>query len=151
MAQAKVMNGRKLLIKVSDGASTPTFAHPCLINAARGIAFASETNSINIPDCDDPDLVTWVGREKRGLSASINGAGVLHTPDTEVFFDWVKSSTPKAVRVELNGVTGGANGGGYWGGNFHLTTFEVSGDDGEKVQCSLSMESDGAIAWTDAA
>lgn len=150
MAVAKVLRGTKLLVKVSDGAGTPVFAHPCLINAARGFALNAETNTTNVPDCDDPDLLSWASTEKRSLSASISGAGVLHTPDTEQYFDWVKSATPKDVRVELNGVTG-ANGGGYFAGKFHLTQFELTGDLGEKVQCSISMQNDGAVTWTDAA
>lgn len=149
MTAAKVVRGKSLLIKVSDGGGTPVYAHPCLINAARGIVFSSNTNQTRIPDCDDPELIAWVKREKTDISASINGAGVLHTPDTEFYYDWVTSADPIAVRVELNGVTSG-DGGGYFAGNFHCTNFEVSGDVGDYTQASIGLESDGAVTWTDA-
>lgn len=150
MAQATVVAGRLLLIKVSDGGGSPIFAHPCMINAARGINFTAETNSQRVPDCDNPELIAWQEREKVSLSAAINGAGVLHTPDTEFYFDWFKSEDPIAVRVEFSGVSG-ANGGGYWAGDFHLTSFEITGDLGDKVQVSIGLESDGEVTWTDAA
>lgn len=151
MALAKVVRGTKLLIKVSDGATpTPTYAHPCLINAARGIVFSAETNQTRIPDCSDPDLIAWVKREKVSIGGTINGAGVLNTTDTEEYFTWVKASTTKVVRVELNGVAG-ADGGGYFAGSWHLTNFELTGDRGEYVQCSIALESDGEITWTDGA
>lgn len=150
MALAKVVRGKSLLIKVSDGAGTPVYAHPCLINAARGIVFTAESNQTRIPDCADPELISWIKREKTALGATINGAGVLNTTDTEVFFEWWKSTSAKVIRIELSGVTG-ANGGGYFSGSFHLTNFEITGDIGEYCQCSVSLESDGEITWTDAA
>jgi hypothetical protein len=150
MALAKVVRGKSLLIKVSDGGGTPVYAHPCLINAARGIVFTAESNQTRIPDCDDPELISWIKREKTALGATINGAGVLNTPDTEEYFNWWKSTSAKVIRVELSGVSG-ANGGGYFQGSFHLTNFEITGDLGEYAQCSVSLESDGEITWVDAA
>ncbi len=141
MSLAKTLRGTKLLIKVSDGASTPAFVHPCLINTSRGIQFTAEMNEVLVPDCADPDLMAWLEREKKSLSATINGAGVLNTPDTENYFNWFKDADPKACRVELSGVTGGANGGGYLSGSFHLSQFEITGDRGDKVQASMSFPS----------
>jgi len=149
MTAAKVVRGKSLLIKVSDGAGTPAFAHPCLINAARGIVFTANTNQTRIPDCDDPELIGWLKREKTDLGATINGAGVLNTTDTEFYFNWVTDADPIAVRVELNGVSL-ANGGGYFAGNFHCTNFEVTGDLGDYAQCSVGLENDGAVTWVDA-
>jgi hypothetical protein len=150
MADAKTVRGTKLLIKVSDGASSPTFAHPCLINTDRGISFNADTNDVVIPDCSNPDLMAWAAREKVTLSAEITGAGTLNTPDTSDYFDWVTSADPKAVRVELGDVAL-ADGGGYWSGNFHLTRFEVNGTRGNRAQCAITMQSDGSVTWTDAA
>lgn len=150
MAQAKTVRGTKLLVKVSDGAGTPAYSHPCLINTDRGIAFSAETNDVIIPDCADPDLMAWAAREKVSLSAQITGSGTLNTPDTEFYSDWVMSPDPIAVRVELGGVVL-ADGGGYWQGNFHCTNFELTGTRGNRVQCSLTLVSDGAITWHDAA
>jgi len=148
MALAKVLAGKSLLIKVSDGGGTPVFAHPCLINAARGIVFSAETNETRIPDCSDPELIAWIKREKISISGAVNGAGVLNTTDTEFYYDWVSDADPIAVQVILNGVTG-ANGGGYFAGDWHCTQFGLSGDLGEYVQVDIQLVSDGTITWTD--
>ncbi|MGL4445671.1 MAG: phage tail tube protein [Alsobacter sp.] len=149
MALAKVLAGKSLLIKVSDGAGTPVFAHPCLINTSRGITLTAETNDTIIPDCSDPELLAWMGREKVSLSAALQGAGTLNTPDVEFYYDWWSSPDPIATRVELNGVSAG-DGGGWFAGNFHLVTFEITGDRGTKAECSLSFASDGAVPWVPA-
>jgi len=150
MAAAKVLRGVKMGIKVSDEAGTPTFAHPCLINAARAFEIAAETNSVRIPDCTSPELIAWVKREKISLSANISGAGKLHTTDTELYYNLVVRDTPIAVRVELIDVTL-ANGGGYFAGTFFVTRFALDGDVGDFVGCDLALESDGVITWVDAA
>jgi hypothetical protein len=149
MALAKVLAGKSLLIKVSDGGGTPVYAHPCLINAARGIEFSAETNDTRIPDCDDPELLAWLSREKVSISASLNGSGTLNTTDTEFYFNWVKSADSVICRIELSGVSSG-DGGGYFSGSWHLTSFTLSGDLGQLVQASVGMVSDGAVTWTDA-
>lgn len=149
MAQAKTVSGSSLLIMIGDGATpTEAFAHPCLINSQRAIQFSAETAETNVPDCDNPEAIAWIECEKRSVSAQISGEGVLNTPDTEEYFNWVKGETTKHVRAKLNGVTG-ANGGGYMAGSFHCTAFELSGNRGEKVNCSITLLSSGAVTWVD--
>lgn len=146
MSLAKVLAGKRLLILIGDGAEPETFAHPCLINAARGITLSAESNTTRIPDCDDPELMAWAKRQKVALSATISGAGVLHMPNAEYFSDWFASADAKNVHVSLDGVLE-ADGGGLLHGAFILTSFEVTGDLGGYVQASITLESDGEIAW----
>lgn len=144
MAQAKTMPGSSLFIKVEITPGSGIYTHPCLINAQRGIQFTAETADTNVPDCDDPEKISWVEREKRSLSAAINGEGVLNTPDSDDYFSWFEDEDPRNVRVTENGVTG-ANGGGAYHGSFHLTSFEVSGDKGTKASASIALQSTGAV------
>ncbi len=150
MTAAKTVRGKSLLIKVGDGETSETFVHPCLINSQRGIVFSSETNETRIPDCDDPELIAWINREKVSLSATINGSGTLHTPNIADYSDWFESPDTRNVRVEVNGITL-ANGGGWWAGAFHLTQFEVTGSVGELTQCSIGLQSSGSVLWVPAA
>ena len=151
MTLAKALKGKSLLIKIGDGATpTEVFAQPCSINSDRGIVFTAETNQTRVPDCDDPELIGWFRREKVAKGATINGAGTLHTLDLEDYFNWFDDEATRNVEVVLNGVAG-ADGGGKFSGAFHCTGLEVTGTVGEYTQVSLSLESDGAIAWTDAA
>lgn len=150
MAEAKSLAGKSLLIKVSDGAGTPVFAHPCLINAARGIQFSSTSNERRIPDCTDPELIAWTKINKVSLSATISGAGVMNTTDNVYYFNWFNSDNAIAVRVEYSGVTL-ANGGGWWAGVWKLTDYGNDGDIGDEVNASLTLKSHGAISWVAAA
>lgn len=149
MTAVKHLNGTQLLVQIGDGQSPETFAHDCLINTDRGIAFASETNRQVIPDCDNPDDPAWSVMNKDGLSATITGAGMLHTSSIADWDDWFNSDDGKNCRVLLNGVTL-ANGGGHWAGSFKLTGWEVSGTRNEKATVSVTLESDGAVAWVPA-
>lgn len=149
MALVKAVSGSKLLIAIGNGASPEVFAHGCTINGQRAISLQAETNDFVLPDCDAPEAMAWLSREKRALGATISGEGVLNSTDLETYFQWFVSADGRNVRTILD-VTG-ANGGGYMAGRFLLTALEVSGNRGEKVSVSLTLLSDGVVAWTDAA
>lgn len=149
MAAVQTMNGTKLLVQIGNGAGPEVFAHDCLINAERGIAFSADTNEFIVPDCTNPDDPAWKEVTKDGLSATITGGGMLHTSSVSTWFAWLTDDATKNVRVLLNGVTL-ANGGGHWAGAFHLTAFEVTGNRNEKVTVSVTLMSSGAITWVPA-
>ncbi len=149
MAQAKTVRGTKILVKIGDGGDPETFAHNCSFNGARSLQFSAQTNDTNVPDCDDPDLMAWVEREKVSLSATIQGAGVYNTPDGEAFFNLMKSPDPVNIRFVID--VDGVDGGGYWAGAFLMTDMQIDGDRGQKGNLSGTFQSTGAITWVDAA
>lgn len=146
MAQAKSARGTKLLIKIGDGGSPETFTHNCTISGARSFQLQSQTNDFAIPDCDDPDLMAWLEREKVSVGGTIQGAGVLNTPDLPFFEAYARSPDPKNVRVVVDVL--GADGGGYWSGAWLLSDFQVSGDRGQKIEANLTMVSSGILTFT---
>jgi hypothetical protein len=143
MAQATTIPGKSLLIKVGDGGSPETFVHNCSINAERGLVLTAQTNDVNVPDCDDPDLMAWIEREKISLGGQINGAGTLHAEDVDLYFAWLASSSTKNVKVVTD--ISGASGGRVFTGAWHCTNFEISGNRGEKCSASITLLSSGAI------
>lgn len=143
MAQVKHAKGVKLVLKVGDGADPEVFTAKCSINAERGITFTAGTNDQDIPDCADPEKLAWVAREKTNLSATFTGSGVVNTPDVEGFFDWLADSDPKNAKVIVD--VPSADGGVVFSGAWHLTEFSVTGNRGEKMQCSISLASDGEV------
>lgn len=147
--EMKTINGEKLLIQIGDGATPETFAHDCLINTERGIQFSADMQEFVIPNCLTPEDPAWKETIKDGLSAAVNGAGMVHTSSLEAWFNWFKSSSTKNVRIKVDAA--GADGGGYWAGAFHLTGFEVTGTRKEKATNTSSLVSSGAVTWTDAA
>lgn len=143
MAQAKTVRGVKLLVKIGDGGSPETFTHNCSINAARSFELASQVNEFAVPDCDDPDLMAWLEREKISIGSTINGAGILNSDDIPFFSAYAISPDPKNVRCVVD--VPGADGGGYWPGAFLLTTFGITGDRGGKVEVNLAFQSTGIV------
>jgi predicted secreted protein len=136
------MRGTQLLVKVGDGASpSETFTHPCLINAKRGFKATVSSNKIVVPDCDNPDDPAWQEVIKDVLSAAIDGAGKLDRAGVATFYAWLLGKDPKNVQIWLGTF-------GYWAGAFHCTNFEVTGDRGALAECSLALESDGAVTFT---
>lgn len=143
MAAVKHARGVKLLLKVGDGATPEVFTAYCTINAARSIKGTATTNEFNIPDCADPDLLAWVVREKVSLSYSVNGAGILNTPDVEAFATWLAAESSKNCQMVVD--VPSADGGVIFEGAFHLTDFEITGDRGGKMEANISLASDGTI------
>jgi predicted secreted protein len=145
MALAVVASGTKLLIKIGDGASPEVFTAPCGLTTAT-FTFSKTVNEIDIPDCEDLDAISWLGREPQNRSLAVTGEGVLDTTvldDYQAFYD---DNDGKNLQLVLN--VSAALGGGYWSGRFHLTEFGVTGQRGQKIQVSLSIVSDGAVTWT---
>lgn len=146
MAEPLSFNGSLIMIKVGDGGDPETFAHPCLINASRGINFSSSTVDSLIPDCADQNAPAWQTREKDGLSAEISGEGIMDAADIDDYFDWLTSANAKNIQCVVND-GGGANEQTF-AGKFHLTAFELSGDRKEKTQVSITLTSTGAVTRT---
>lgn len=145
MALVDVVNGEKLLILVGDGATpTEVFDHPCLINTDRGISFASSLTQELIPDCDNPDDPAWMTAEKDGLSATVNGAGMLDVASIETFDDWFRSGDTKNVKVKVD-----KTGGSTWTGAFHLSEWSISGTRKSKATVSLTLVSSGVVTRAD--
>lgn len=143
MAAVKHARGVKLLLKVGDGADPEVFTQQCSINADRGITFTAGANDQEVIDCEDPDAIAWVLREKTNLSASFNGSGLLNTPDLPFFFAFWKDPESRNCKVIVD--VPGADGGIIWSGAWHMTEFGVTGNRGEKAQVSIAMASDGEI------
>ena len=143
------VTGSKLLVKIGDGASPEVFTPDCLINTSRGIQFQTDTNEYIQPDCDNPDDPAWKSVTKDGLSATINGAGMLYTSSLKDWFTWYASDDAKNIQFAVNVLL--AAGGGCWQGAFKLTNFEITSD-GNKEQstCTVTLVSDGTVTWEDA-
>lgn len=141
MALVDVVAGEKLLILVGDGV-TPTegFAHPCLINAERGISFSASMVSETVPDCAAPDEPGWQQTEKDGLSATITGAGMLDVASVAAFDEWFSSKDTKNVKVKIDKA-----GGSTWTGAFHLSEWQITGTRKNKATCSITLVSDGPV------
>ena len=142
----KHARGVKLLIMVGDGSTPEVFTAFCTINAARSVTGDAATNDFNIPDCDDPDTLGWLAREKVSLSYAAQGAGILNTPDVQAFTDWLADPNSRNCQIVVD--VPATDGGVVFAGPFHLTQFEITGDRGTKMEATLNLISDGEITVT---
>lgn len=139
-------SGVKVLL---ESATVPgTFVAPCGLTE-RSLTLSKETNDTNIPDCTDEDAASWVGRDVVSKSASISGNGVMAKESHPRWRAAYEANTPVLCRVEVAGLA--AAGGGYWSGNFHLTSFVIGAERGQRVTAEIEMQSDGPVIWTAAA
>lgn len=143
MAKPKTARGTKLLFKIGDGESPETFTAICTINTSRGIVFSANMSEQSVPDCADPDLPAWIDRNKESLSAAVNGAGLLNTPDIDLMFEFLKDPDSRNCQFVVD--VPSADGGRVFEGFFHCTQFEVTGEGAQNSTASLAFASDGEI------
>ena len=138
----------QIKVYVSNGASPEVFATPCGFTD-KSLKISKDVVDTTLPDCDDPDAASWIGREVKTISGEISSSGVMAMESLATWRAWALASTAKNVRVEVSGT--GAQGGGYFAGSMHLSDFELKVALGEKAQVSVTLVTDGALSWVAAA
>lgn len=144
MARPTTLVGSKLILLLGDGADPEVFTAPCGLTS-RGINFSKETNDVTVPDCEFPENPAWQERAVRSLSGTISGSGILAMEAFPTWRSFFFSTATKNVRVKLDAPL--ANNGGHWEGRFHCTTFNLTGEIGDKVQVEVELSNDGEVTW----
>ena len=140
---------QKLLIEFGDGGSPEDFAFNCSINTNREFTIEATSLEATDPNCVDPDAPAWIGRAIDTLSAGITGEGTMDPLSWGALRDFMLAAEPINMRVTLD--LPGAQGGGYFSGSFVMTSLGAAKEGRGFVTCSVELQSNGAIAWTDAA
>lgn len=143
MALVKSAKGSKILVKMSNGDSPEEFIHYCTINAEREFAVEANLNESVGIDCDDVDAPGWIEREVVSKSGTITGQGMLNTPDYPIFWDVFDAGVSVNCQVVLD--VDAADGGSIVEGRFILSQLSMSGNRGEKMQGSVTFQSDGPL------
>lgn len=145
MAQAKVFNYSGIRVLLGDGATPEVFSAPCGFTE-RSLTLSKSLGEINIPDCSNEDVASWVGRDVISKSASLTGSGVLDADALTVWRNaFTTSDASKSARMEL--YRDGAKV-GHFQGKFHVESFEIGGSQGQKASISVTLQSDGEVTWT---
>lgn len=149
MAQPITSKFGKFIVSMEDPTGSPgTFIAPCGFTD-KSLALSADTNDQQIPDCDDPDAPYWTAREVKSLSAQISGTGLLALENWDEWRAVYLAAVSHNYRVELNELL--ANNGGYFSGKFIITALTLGATLGNKTTLNVTMNSDGALAWTPAA
>lgn len=150
MAQQTTLEWHDLVIKLGDGASTEVFAAPLALRS-RGLESSATTSEAVPMDDTTTSTVMWTLRNVTGLSQTVSGEGLLDPTDYDTWRNWFMGGAKKNIRIEYE--IAAASGGGYYQGSFVLTAMSETGDrdaNGGLVSISVTMQSAGAVTWTDA-
>lgn len=148
MAAPTTLPAGDFIIQLETSEGSGVFTAPCGLTS-KGFNQTASVQETIVPDCDDPDAAANVERAVDALSREISGSGVLAMASRSTWQTWYDSGLKKKCRVLLD--TTLANSGGYWQGYFVLTQFNCGAERGQKVRVEVTMQSDGAITWFNAA
>lgn len=143
MAKPTTTRGGKIRVMLGNDASPQVFSAPCGLSQ-RSITLSKGLNEVQIPDCDNPDEVTWTGRDASSLSIAISGEGVLASESIETWVEAWENVESVDVRVEVEFPVTTY----IWTGKMHVETLEIGANNGERATISVSMQSDGEMVRT---
>lgn len=140
MAQATTIRGGRVRILLGFGSAPIVYTAPCGFTS-RSITFTKGLEEVNVPDCDDPDKIDWIGRDATSLSISVSGEGVLAYESTETWDEAWQSldSVPAKIEIEWPAKTI------TWTGKLHIESMELGATNGTRATLNVSMQSDGAF------
>ncbi|TPM55349.1 hypothetical protein FJ959_18260 [Mesorhizobium sp. B2-2-4] len=140
MAAPSTIKGGKVKVMLGDGASPELFAVPCGFTS-RSVTLTKALNEFQLPDCDDPDAVDWLGRDATSLSMAVSGEGVLASESVETWLDAWESVDSVNVKVEWEFPTKTIT----WTGKMHVESFAATAPNAQRVTANVSMQSDGPM------
>lgn len=143
MARPETMKFGKFFVRLSDGATPAVYTAPCGFTS-KSFNRNKTLAEVQVLDCDDPDKAAWMDRDVQSMSATISGSGVLAKAAMPVWEAAAASTDSVAAEIELVYADGSSD---FYEGNFHLETFDITGSLGERLQVSITMQSDGEVAY----
>ena len=145
MARPVTYVGSSVALFLED-VSPGTFIRPCgLTNHT--VTFTKNATEISVPDCDDPELPAWIERGVESLDMSGSGNGILAAEAVDAWWAAFNSTESIPARIYIGSLTDTVNG-RFWSGNIHITSFEVTGERGNKAQVNVSFVSDGEMVFS---
>src|SRR5690606_25091887 len=96
------------------------YTAPCGLNQ-QSLTLSKNLEEVNIPDCDDPLAVSWLGRDATSLSMSISGEGIVAESSIDAWLDAQENADSIPVKVELEFTARTIT----WTGFMHVETAEL--------------------------
>jgi hypothetical protein len=142
------LKGNYVDVLYGDGADPEVFAQLCGINS-RGLNITySNAFETEDWDCADPEARAQTIREVGAQDWSISGSGLYNRSQMEALRGLL--GTTQNWRFAIDEPTGDAIDDGYWEGPGNISSFEITGNNGEWTQVSLTISGNGLLSWSDA-
>jgi hypothetical protein len=148
MALAKTLRFAEQVLLMGDGGTPEAFTAPCGFTTLN-LTVNIETSTTNIPDCEDPDLPSWLASDEVSKQMVLSGEGVLDTDAMQDWRDWLLEGGEKNFRWRTSGTAG--NGGGYWSAPGILSAYTEGGQRGQRWAQTIGITLNGKPTWTPAA
>lgn len=140
MADPTTVKSGKFRVLLGNDADPIVYSAPCGFTS-KSMTLTKNLNEVNLPDCDDPDRVAWVGRDASSLSMSISGEGVMAQESVETWLDAWEDEESVPVKVELEFPAKTIT----WTGYMHVATVGAGSEQGQRVTKNIEMQSDGEM------
>lgn len=146
MAQPKIIRGTYFSLMLGDAATPEVFAALCGITT-RTFRHQSNSNDVFTRDCADPENVPVRNLIITGEQWDLTGTGVLNRDNLDVIIAADDGQTHN-WRYLFTEPTGDETFQGYYSGPGIVTSFEITGEDSNFANISISIASDGQWTWT---
>ena len=147
MAQGTSVRFGQQVLLIGDGGSPETFSAWCGITSLTKTT-NKETGTVNMPDCEDPDLPGWLEIYLISNQMVISGEGTLAQESLPDWDEWDRLGDLRNVRWYRNLTAG--SGGGYYVGPAMLTTWEESAESRAPYTFSFGVTFNGKPTWVPA-
>lgn len=144
MAQATSVPFGKQYLLISDMGTVPVFTMPCGITSLTRQVTANTTD-VDIPDCTDPDALTWLGIDVNSKRVTLTFSGILAIEAIPVWDEWSMEESIRDIRWYRNIA---APNQGYWEGSAVLTEYQEQAENKGRYQVSGTIIFDGKPTWT---
>lgn len=137
MTQPTTSTFKEFAIHLGNGATpTEVFTFICGLTS-KGLSINNNTSTTPVPSCADEDLPAFEEVDVVSQAVTISGSGIFTRENQKTLLDWAMDGTRKNIRVYPGKAAAGDV--EYFAGPAILTSLELSGERGNKVQASLSI------------
>lgn len=142
--QTRIKFGDIYLLVGDPNTNPMQFTAPCGINQF-GRDVATNTNDVELRDCDFPDAPVWLGIDVVSKRMTLNLAGTLDQDAyRNLWRNWFMDEGSRSIRVyERVGETGW----GYWEGLAVLTQYSDTANGGGTYTNTATIVFDGKPVW----
>lgn len=144
MAFTDKLKGTRLVLEIGNGATPEVFSPMCGISQ-KGLSQTRQTSDTTDWDCADPDATPITIRDINQADWSVSGSGLLHRPLLATVQEAYDTTDPVNFRVNFDEKTGDEVVDGYYEGPGVITDFSVTGNNGEYVNISLTIQGAGKL------
>lgn len=143
MAKPKTVRFGKFVVMLGTFVASPVYSAPCGFTS-KSLALSKDLTDILLPDCDEPDAASWVGRDVASMSAAVTGEGVLAEESVKKWLEAYESIEPVPVKIVLTLSTETIT----WTGAMHIANLTIDGENGGRCNLNVDMQSDGELVKT---